>query len=282
MKLYKEFIVSSNPFIPDLLSGLLWELNISGIEEEEKFLILYADENSGVDVSSISKILSSLITQNIIENFSTNEKTIEEKNWNEEWEKNQQVLKISDGIIVKPSNKEYKSETGQIVIAIDPKMTFGTGEHQSTKLILHSLEKIIKGGEKILDVGTGTGILSIISIKLGAEYALGVDIGEWCIENAKENILNNDVNDKVEIRLSELKDIVEKNFDIIAANIGRNTLLDIAEQVKLHLKKNGILILSGLLADDEEKMNSKYKSLGFDLLEINKMDEWISLLFKLT
>ena len=282
MKKFKEFRIFTSPINADLISGLLWELDINGVEEKENFLLAYADENSDIDKEKLSQLISSLVSHNLIENFKIEEHSVTEKNWNEEWEKNRPIIEISERIIIKPSFREYTPRTGQIVITIDPKMSFGTGEHQSTKLILLSLEKIIQGGEKILDIGTGTGILSIAALKLGAGSAFGIDKSKWCIENARENIITNNVEDSIEIKFSELSDIKEKNFDIIAANIERNILLDIAEQVKLHLKKNGILILSGLLEEDEEIISKKYNSLGFSLLEKNKMDEWISIIFKLT
>lgn len=157
-----------------------------------------------------------------------------------------------------------------------------TGQHQTTKLILLSLEKYIKKNETVLDVGSGTGILGIASVKLGAKKVIGIDNDEWCFENAKENIITNNVEDKVEIRFGEIKDIKENNFDLIIANILKNILLEIAEEIKKRLKKNGKVILSGLLHEDESAILDQYKKLGFKLIEINNIDEWISITFELS
>ncbi len=281
-KKFSEFIIESNPFLPDAISSLLWELNISGIEEGENNLKVFSEESSLVTKKEISIQLEKLRAQNLIENYKILTEEIEEKNWNEEWEKNLNVIHISDKIIIKPSFREYTPESNQIVITIDPKMAFGTGEHQTTKLILLSLEKYIKKNETVLDVGSGTGILGIASVKLGAKKVIGIDNDEWCFENAKENIITNNVEDKVEIRFGEIKDIKENNFDLIIANILKNILLEIAEEIKKRLKKNGKVILSGLLHEDESAILDQYKKLGFKLIEINNIDEWISITFELS
>jgi ribosomal protein L11 methyltransferase len=156
-------------------------------------------------------------------------------------------------------------------------MSFGTGEHQSTKLVLRLLDKYVKKGMSVLDVGSGTGILSIAAIKLGAANAFAIDFDEACFENCKENCEVNEVENSVEVKKGEIKDVNEINFDLILANIHKNVLLEIAEEIKMRLKKNGIVILSGLLASDKEDIETKYHSLGFRTEEISKIDEWIAI-----
>ena len=199
MKSYIVFKISSKPFLPDVLSGLLWELNIEGITENDEHLIVFANEESNINEETVKELLNNLVAENVIKEFSVKSKNLEEKNWNELWEKSREVIRISERIVIKPTFKGYESKEDEIVISLDPKMSFGTGEHESTKLVLQLLEKHISGNEKILDVGSGTGILSIASVKLGAPFAIAVDSDEWCYENCRENCKLNNVNDSIKI-----------------------------------------------------------------------------------
>ncbi|MDH7605474.1 MAG: 50S ribosomal protein L11 methyltransferase [Melioribacter sp.] len=281
MKKFKQFIIRTVPQNNEIISGLLWQLNLDGINEMENELIVFADKSKNILAGDIKNILDEAKKNNFIETYNLIEEELEDKNWNEEYEKNVKVIEVSDKIVIKPSFKEYQPKLGQIVITIDPKMSFGTGEHQTTKMVLKFLEKYIRNGDKVLDVGTGTGILAIASIFLGADKALGIDNDEWCFLNGNENVKMNNVDNKVEIRLAEIHQISEKDFDLITANINKNVLLDIAKEIKNKIKKTGILILSGLLISDEEEIVKKYSSIGFGLLKKMQMDEWISLSFRL-
>ena len=279
--MYKEFSVTAEPFIPELLSGLLWELEITGINEEVNCLKVFASENSRINKEDVSDLLKRLVKEKMIFNFNVEENLIEEKNWNEEWEKSIKVTEVSNKIIIKPTFREYKAKPGQIVITIDPKMSFGTGEHQTTKLVLWFLEDKVEKGIKVLDVGSGTSILAIACVKLGAFKVIAVDNDEWCYSNGKENCELNLVSEKVDVRLGEIKDIDEKDFDLITANIQKDILMDIAGEIKDRIKKGGKLILSGLLFTDENDILTKYSSFGFQLEEKKSLDEWIALAFKM-
>jgi len=199
------------------------------------------------------------------------------KNWNELWEKGREVIRVSDKFVIKPTFKEYKALPGEIVLTIDPKMSFGTGEHQSTKLIIKLLEKYVRPGMRLLDVGSGTGILSIAAIKLGAAKAVAVDNDERCYENCIENCELNSVTGKVKIVKGEISDIKKDNFDLIIANIQKDVLLNIADQIIEKLKPDGITILSGLLVKDEKDIEQQYIKTGFEIVEIKLMDDWIAM-----
>jgi ribosomal protein L11 methyltransferase len=159
-------------------------------------------------------------------------------------------------------------------------MSFGTGDHQTTKICLTFIEKYLKPGMKVLDAGSGTAILGIAAAKLGAEKVIAFDIDEWCYNNGIENTLLNNVNGKVAIEKCELKDIQEKDFDLIIANIQKNILLELADGFIERLKPNGILVLSGLLEVDREAINEKYSTFGFIEIDYLKMDEWIGIVLK--
>jgi len=280
MKTYKEFKITTTPFEIDTVSGVLWQLDIEGINEFDNYLTVFVNEKKLVTKEDIQKILNSIVDQRLIESFSIEEETIEDKNWNEEYEKNVPVVEVTDRIVIKPSFKDYNPKPEQIIITIDPKMSFGTGGHDTTKLVIQLIEKYVKGGETVLDVGSGTGVLAISTILLGAQKAIGIDNDEWCLLNGNENVQANNLEDKVEIRLAELKDVPENNFDLIVANINKHILIDIASELESKIKKTGTLILSGLLNIDEEDIVKIYSSLNLKLSEKTAMDEWIALVFE--
>lgn len=278
-KTYKEFIIIAEPFNAEILSSILWELNIDGINEEVNCLKVFARDEK-VTSQSIENELSLLKENNLLREYSVHENFIVEKNWNEEWEKSREVIHVTDKIVIKPTFKDYDAKPGEIVLTLDPKMSFGTGDHQTTKICLQFIEKYIQPGMKVLDAGSGTAILGIAAAKLGAKKVIAFDIDEWCFENGIENTQLNSVADKVQIRKCELNDIPEKDFDLIIANIQKNILLDLGDGLKLRIKKEGTLILSGLLEMDRKAIKEKYASLEFSEIGFLQMDEWIGLVFK--
>lgn len=281
MKHYKQFGIQTEPQNNETISGLLWQLDLSGITETDNGLIVYADETKTVSAKNIRIILDKALQENIIKKYDLTEEEFEDKNWNEEYEKNVRVIEVSDKIVIKPSFKDYQQKEGQIIITIDPKMSFGTGEHETTRLVLLMIEKYVKKDDSVLDVGTGTGILAIASVLLGAKKSIGIDNDEWCLLNGSENIKLNGLEDKVEIELAELNQLAKKDFDLIVANINKHILLEICSDIKNKIKQTGTLILSGLLFSDEFEILEKYSSFGFSLIEKNQMNEWISLVFRI-
>ena len=279
MKSYCEVTIETVPFNVEVLSGLLWELNPLGIVELDNSLVVSFDQLDDID-STVNTFLERIKKDEIIDSYEYSLNEFEETNWNEEWEKNLKVIKITDKIVIKPSFRDYSPSEGEIVITIDPKMSFGTGEHQTTKLMLSMCEKHIEKKTKVLDVGTGTGVLAIASVMLGADYALGIDNDEWCYENALENIDQNHVYGKVEFRLAEVGNIVEHDFDCLLANIQKDVLLIIAKELVSKVKNGGKVILSGLLFTDEDDIRECYTKLGLSFVEKMQLDEWIALVFE--
>ncbi len=280
MKTHKQFNISTTPFNVDLLSGLLWQLDIEGLNEYDTSLVIFANGESDLSKSSIEKFLANIKSENLIESFSVDESSIDEINWNEEWEKNINVIEVSDKIVIKPTFRDYTPKENQLVISIDPKMSFGTGEHETTKLVLQLLDKHIKNAKRVLDVGSGTGVLGIAASLLGAEKVVGIDNDEWCIENGVENIELNGVQSKVEVRLTEISGVNDNPFNLILANINKHILIDIAEQMINLLLPNGKIILSGLLVSDRDDIVKIYSNEKLHLIDEMQLGEWIALVFK--
>jgi ribosomal protein L11 methyltransferase len=279
MKKYKEFLITAEPFNSELLSGVLWESNITGINEEVNCIKVFTDDLS-LSLNELRDRLQSLKNENLLSSFTIEENIFENRNWNEEWEQSINVIHVTDKIVIKPTFRNYNAQSGQIVLVIDPKMSFGTGEHQTTKLVLMLLENYTMPGARVLDVGSGSGILAIASIKLGARHATAVDIDEWCYDNAIENSKLNNVYDSIEVLQGEITDIKESGFDLILANIQKNILLEIAPEIYSRLKLGGTVILSGLLDYDEADIKNDFSALGLLFLETRKLDSWIAIVFQ--
>jgi ribosomal protein L11 methyltransferase len=280
MKTHKVFTVTSVPFNVDLLSGQLWNLDIEGLSETNNSLLVYADQNSSIKTDLIESELRKLVRENILESFTIDEGEIEEINWNEEWEKKIQPIQVTDKIIITPSFHKIEDAPDKMIIIIDPKMSFGTGEHETTKLVLQLLEEIYSNHKKVLDIGSGTAVLAIATAKMGAEKVIAVDNDEWCSENGTENVGANNVDDKVQVLMGEISSVSDNNFDLILANINRNILVEIADDINKRLAKKGDLILSGLLDVDENDIKKTYTKKGFRFIQLKRMNEWIALHFK--
>lgn len=279
MKTHKQFDISTTPFNSDIISGLLWQLDIEGITENELSLTVYAGEDSDVSKLELQSLLNSIKGQNLIESFSVEESSIDEKNWNEEWEKTIDVIKVNDKIAIKPSFKEYSPKKNQLVITIDPKMSFGTGDHETTKLVLGLMDRYLIKKSSVLDVGSGTGVLSIAAALLGAEKVIAFDNDIWCLENGKENVEINNVSTIVSVKLGEIYDLTEEQFDLVLANINKHILIQIVDKVNNSTKENGTVILSGLLVTDRDDIVALYKEKGFSLIEEKILGEWLALVF---
>ena len=280
MKKFTEFKVKFLPFNTDLVSGVLWNLEIDGIVENEEDISVFTDSANSEFGDNISSIMEDLVREGIIERYIISSSEVENQNWNEKWEKQLRVIEISENVVVKPSFRDYNNDKKKLVVEIDPKMSFGTGEHQTTKIMVGFIEKYLTGNERILDVGSGTAILSIVAVKLGAKSAIAFDIDEWSFLNGKENVERNGLSYIIDIRLGEIGTIPETNFDIVLANINTHIILSVQNELFAKVKKNGKLFLSGLLNSDEEKLINTFTEMGLTHIETKQIDDWSGLVFE--
>jgi ribosomal protein L11 methyltransferase len=205
------------------------------------------------------------------------EQEIPDRNWNEEWERTITPITVTDRIVIAPSWHPVKAEAGRIVLTIDPKMAFGTGYHESTRLSLQLLERLVPAGGTVLDVGTGTGVLAIAAVRLGAASATGVDIDDWAYRNALENVKANGVEGKVSVSLGGIQDIPPVTYDLIVANIQRNVLMDLLPAMMERLAAGGTMILAGLLTADEKPLTATLREAGMKVTEELHEGEWVAL-----
>ena len=203
------------------------------------------------------------------------EEKIEQKDWNAEWEKDYSSVRFSDFCVVRPEFNP-KQEGVKYDIIINPKMSFGTAHHQTTSLIIYFISKEDIVGKRVMDMGCGTGVFAILSMKMGASYAKAIDIDVWAAENAKENVKKNSVEVDVLLGDANLLDENEK-FDVFFANINRNILLADMETYSKSIKEGGVLFLSGFYLQDVEILETECKLYGFELTNVETKDNWAAM-----
>jgi ribosomal protein L11 methyltransferase len=208
--------------------------------------------------------------------------TVADQNWNRSWEETIRPVRVTERIVIAPSWHPFTAGPGDIVLTIDPKMSFGTGYHESTRLMLGLLERHISSGARVLDAGTGTGILAIAALKLGAASALGFDIDEWSYANAIENAGLNGVSGLFTVRQGDLPSVTESGFDLIAANIQKNVIEKMLPGLVSRLAPAGTLLVSGLLAGDRDSIVATLTGAGLALEDESCEGEWIACAGKLT
>lgn len=273
----KFLLPTSEDYIKDVLSAQLAEIGFDSFTDSDNSLLGYIPQK----VFSSEKI-DELLQQFIFsENISFSYTEMEDKNWNEEWEKNFfQPIIIGDKCVIHSSfHKDYPK--AQYDILIDPKMAFGTGHHETTSLMIESiLESDIKG-KSTLDMGCGTAILSILASQLGASEVLGIDVDEWAYNNAIENIAINSISN-VSLKLGGAETLnSDMQFDIVLANINKNILLnDIKTYVK-SLKKGGELFLSGFYESDLIDICKECENHNLSYVSHKCKKNWVAAKFKL-
>lgn len=252
----------------------LMELDFEGFEQFDDGLDAYIESGRYNDFSR--EQIEQLVLQFPEAEFRETD-LIEERNWNEIWEQSIRPQRIGT-FLVKPTWSSEELMDGEILLEIDPKMAFGTGYHATTRLMLRQMEKLHFHGKKVLDAGTGTGILAIAALKLGATYAVGFDFDPWSEENAMENFLLNGVEGRAEIRFGSTDTLLEsENFEITLANINRNAILELLPQLKSHTQMGGTILLSGLLISDESVILEKISELNLRVTDRATEEEWMLL-----
>lgn len=275
---YLEIDILIEASFQDILISDLLDLEFDGFQQYEDHILAYIPASRYTE--SVRTSIEQWIASHTFECHYRGERRYEPQNWNEEWEKTIQPMTIGT-FFVRPTWTPVPTPDEQVLIIIDPKMAFGTGYHETTRSILRMLPRTISAGNTVLDVGTGTGILAIAAIKLGAQHVFGFDVDEWSYDNARENAEINGVLEQFEVKEGSFETIQQdKLYDVVLANVNRNMLLSTSAQITAHLKPGGILVLSGLLDVDEAVIlqNLEYASLTLQYKE--QENEWICLQFQ--
>jgi len=207
-------------------------------------------------------------------------KPVDDEDWATAWKKYYKPFRISESVVIKPSWEQYEKKPGEIIIEMDPGMAFGTGTHETTRLCSQLLEKYVRDGDRVIDVGCGTGILSIIAVKLGAAHVQAVDIDEVAVRVSHENCAINGVSDKISVTRGVLADLEPQKADIVVANIIADVVIGLSGLIPQYLRQGGILITSGIIKERKQDVLKTYTELGFELIGVDEMGEWVAIVFK--
>jgi len=280
----EEFMVKINSYDWDYIDDKIMELK--DVEPNIKFYLEPTEEgNKLLDAIKIKAMMLKSKEYEGVFGFDVTmgrmyieAKLVDDEDWKDKWKEYFKTVRVTEKIIVKPSWEEYvKENESDLVIKIDPGMAFGTGTHATTSLCLKLLEKYINKGDYVLDVGCGSGILSIASSLLGAEKTLGVEIDPIAAAIARENVDLNKLQNNVEIMEGDLTKGISFIADVVAANLMADLVIMLTEDVAKHLKNNGIYISSGILIEKQFLVVEKIKSSHFEILEILELDDWCAI-----
>ncbi len=193
------------------------------------------------------------------------ERLVEPEDWNARWEATIRPIAAGPFVIAPTWAEPGPEHAGRTLLRIDPKMSFGTGYHPSTRLALGLLPPLIGGGERVLDVGTGTGVLALAALTLGAAHALGCDIDPWSVANAAENAALNGMAERFEVREGSVEEVPERGFGLVCANIIRTVLVALLPDLAVRLAPGAPLVLAGLLTKERDVMLAAAAGHGFAL-----------------
>lgn len=206
---------------------------------------------------------------------------VNDDDWNENWKKYFHTIEIGEKLAVVPSWENYENKENRMVLNIDPGAAFGTGTHATTSLCLEILDNCVNSGDRVLDIGTGSGILSLAGVLLGAEKALGVDIDAQSVKTAKENAEINGITDKAQFIVGDLADKVTGKYSIVCANIVADVIIKLLPDVGQFMTEDGILIISGIIDIRKADVLAAAEQNGFTVEKEAYRDNWCAFVLKL-
>jgi ribosomal protein L11 methyltransferase len=265
--------------------GEIYQLNPDDYPEEGVIVKAYLPVNSflGETVEAIKESINNLIIHNI--DIGINKVTIcevHEEEWATAWKKYYNPVKISEKFTIVPTWEDYTPvSSDELIIELDPGMAFGTGTHPTTVLCIQALERIVKSGDEVIDVGTGSGVLSIAAALLGAKHIRAFDLDEVAVTTARINIKLNKVNKTVDISQNNLLDgVIEHSADVVVANILAEVILRFIDDAARVVKPGGYFIASGIIQQKKEQVMEALVGAGFEIVETILMEDWVAIISK--
>lgn len=274
MQNYLEFSFKISPLQPwnEILMAELIEIGFDSFTEENDGILGYVQKNLFDD--NQLKNLPLFQNQDVKIEFSFTE--MPNINWNEEWEKNFEPINIDDKVLIRA--EFHESVPGMHEIIIQPKMSFGTGHHPTTHLMIQQMMEMDFKNKKVLDMGCGTSVLAIYAKQIGAGETKAIDIDEWSVENSKENAERNNV--ELDIELGTAENLGKDQYDIILANINRNILISDIPVYESVLNNGGQLLLSGLCFFDVDDILEVCMENNLKMKKKLQREEWVSILLE--
>ena len=208
-------------------------------------------------------------------------RTLREEDWAESWKQHYDIERVGR-IVIRPAWREYEPREGEIVVALDPGMAFGTGQHATTRMCLAALQEVEVAGKRVLDLGAGSGILALAAFRLGAEYCLALDIEEQAVSAAQANSSLNEAKDKIDIRLGSLEAATgEAQFDLVLANINAAAITGLAVDLAASLRAGGVLFAGGIIEERLSAPREALASAGFRIEGVMAEGDWRTIVARL-
>ena len=273
---YFEFEIPARAWSDDqreVLQAKMWQIGFEGFAEDDDIIRAYIDQRR-YSARRLNRLIDECDRLGIRVQYRYHETG--EQNWNREWESKFHPVIIGGEVLVRATFHDSRNDLPCTVV-IDPKMSFGTGHHHTTRMMILEMMELDLAGKSVLDMGCGTGILGIFAALKGAARVLGIDNDQWAYENALENVLRNGVD--MNIRLGDIQSAGEQRFDYILANITRNVLVEHMPAYAGLLAGGGMLLVSGILAEEVQYvLNAAYQE-GLKHLNTREESNWLSLSF---
>lgn len=312
---FTELTVSTTTSAQELVADIMWNytnygvaisdvLDVVELLNDRKSTWDYVDDavlrelNSNVTLvkayiplditdETVKKIAADLdaLKKNCAENgietgsLETVKRIVDGDDWIEIWRKHYRPIELGN-VLICPAWIERKPKEGQVEIIIDSNMAFGTGEHETTSMVISLMQNYVKNAETVIDVGTGSGILGIAAAKLGAKKVVMTDIDYVAVKSAKHNCEINGVADKCEVDLNNLLDDKNITGDLVLANITADVLLILSESIPSRVKNGGVLIMSGIIKSRVNEVIDRYSAIDFELVQRKDEGEWTALVMK--
>ena len=264
--------------------GEIYQLNPDDFPEEGVIVKAYLPVNSflGETVDEIKQSIQNLVKYNIdIGRNNVEISEVNEEEWATAWKKYYNPVKISEKFTIVPTWEQYEPvNSDELIIELDPGMAFGTGTHPTTVMCIQALERTVKPGDHVIDVGTGSGVLSIASAMLQAEKVDAFDLDEVAVNSARLNTKLNKVHERVAVRQNNLLDDVSEGADVIVANILAEVILRFTDDAARIVKPGGYFITSGIIGQKKDMVKSAVIEAGFEIEEVILMEDWVAIIAK--
>ena len=261
-------------------------------EGETRVKVYVSDDINGRELLAAIKgsmqELKSIDEEGVFGRLETEVDSMNTEDWANNWKKYFHIMEVGEKLLIKPMWEELTKPTDRIVFNVNPGMSFGTGSHYTTQLCIEALEKYVHTGDKMLDLGCGSGILSIISLLLGASEAVAVDIDPNAVDTAYENAQMNDIDLSKYHVLSgnvvtdpDIQQEISKNrYEVVAANIVADVIIGLAPKAREYMKENGVFITSGIISDREDEVRAALIENGFEIVSAQRRKDWVSIVCK--
>ena len=250
--------------------------------EEEKFAPLDIQK---IFYNAREDLIEKGFSEEELGSWSIDAKKVVNQDWSKKWKEHWKPTRASEHIVICPSWEDYALKKDEILIHLDPGSAFGTGTHATTQLCIQAIEKYVKDGDFVADIGTGSGILAIAAIKCGASRAVGIDNDPLVIDVAIDNAQVNNVLSKIEFEHKTADELLKNHsseFDFVAANILHNVLAEIMEDLKALMKSGAYMVLSGILDEKKQVVYDAIEKHGLCIVETLKQENWIAIVVKKT